>query len=98
MTISRHPEPCTDPHPGQGESGLRDGPFTPRTTGGVTHRRREELGPCSLDPAALFGARLPSVFETRRRLPTSATDNDVRATKPGLLILAGTEASTSFLF
>jgi len=25
---------------------------------------RSELGPCSLDPAALFGARLPSLFET----------------------------------
>ena len=34
MTISRHPEPCTDPHPGQGEFGLRDCPFTPRN-----HRR-----------------------------------------------------------
>jgi hypothetical protein len=31
-----------------------------------------ELGPRSLDPAALFGARLPSLFEARRRLPTSA--------------------------
>ena len=46
---------------------------------------REELGPCSLDPAALFGARLPSLFEARRRLPTSATTIDVRATKPELL-------------
>jgi len=34
---------------------------------------RSELGPRSLDPAALFGARLPSLFEARRRLPTSAT-------------------------
>ena len=33
------------------------------------------------------------------RLPTSATSQtDVRATQPGFLILAGTEASTSFLF
>jgi len=32
-----------------------------------------ELGPRSLDPAAVFAARLPSLFETRRRLTTSAT-------------------------
>jgi len=32
-----------------------------------------ELDPRSLDPAALFGARLPSLFEVRRRLMTSAT-------------------------
>jgi len=34
---------------------------------------RFELDPRSLDPAALFGARLPSLFEVRRRLTTSAT-------------------------
>jgi hypothetical protein len=34
---------------------------------------RSELGPRSLDPAALFGARLPSLFEARRSLMTSAT-------------------------
>jgi hypothetical protein len=34
---------------------------------------RSVLGPRSLDPAALFGARMPSLFEARRRLPTSAT-------------------------
>jgi len=42
---------------------------------------------------------MPSLFETRRRLTTSATANyDVRATKPGLQLLAGTMASTTFLF
>jgi hypothetical protein len=41
-----------------------------------------ELGPRSLGPAAVFAARLPSLFETRRRLTTSATAYDVRATKP----------------
>jgi hypothetical protein len=43
---------------------------------------------------------MPSLFETLRRLPTSATAfYDVRATKPGLFrILAGTETSISFLF
>jgi len=60
---------------------------------------RPALDPRSLDPAALFGARLPSLFEVRRRLPTSATalrraGNQTRAH----LILAGTKASTFFLF
>jgi hypothetical protein len=41
-----------------------------------------ELGPRSLGPAAVFAARMPSLFETRRRLTTSATAYDVRATKP----------------
>jgi hypothetical protein len=41
---------------------------------------------------------MPSLFETRRRLTTSATDYDVRATKPELPLLAGTMASTIFLF
>lgn len=58
-----------------------------------------ELGPRSLDPAAVFAARMPSLFEARRRLTTSATCYyDVRATKPGLSLLAGTVASTTFLF
>ena len=57
-----------------------------------------ELGPRSLDPAALFGARLPSLFEARRRLLTSATKHDVRPTNRSSRFLAGTEASTSFLF
>jgi len=43
-----------------------------------------ELGPRSLGPAAVFAARMPSLFETRRRLTTSATAYDVRATKPRL--------------
>jgi len=58
-----------------------------------------ELGPRSLDPAAVFAARMPSLFETRRRLTTSATAYDVRATKPyDSRDLAGTMASTIFLF
>lgn len=40
---------------------------------------------------------MPSVFETRRCLPISATLFDVRATKPELTILAGREAATSIL-
>jgi hypothetical protein len=34
---------------------------------------RPELDPRSLNPATLFGVRLPSLFETSYRLPTSAT-------------------------
>jgi hypothetical protein len=46
-----------------------------RTTRAPTFHRRfpRRLGPRSLDPAALFGARVPSLFEARCRLPTSAT-------------------------
>jgi len=62
--------------------------------------RRRGLGPRSLDPAALFGARLPSLFEARRRLTTSATafHSTCGQPNPGPLILAGTVASTTFLF
>jgi hypothetical protein len=74
--------------------------FTRRTHRRSSRRQAPLLGPRSLDPAALFGARLPSLFEAGRRLLTSATTfaSDVRATQPGLLILAGTEAATPFLF
>jgi len=42
---------------------------------------------------------LPSLFETRRRLPTSATAfSTCEQPNPSSSILAGTEASTSFLF
>jgi len=44
-----------------------------------------ELGPCSLAPAALFGARLTSVFETDIAYRLLQQRNDVRATKPGLI-------------
>jgi hypothetical protein len=46
---------------------------------------RSELGPRSLDPAALFGARLPSLFEARRRLPTSATETRRTSNPTGTL-------------
>ena len=41
---------------------------------------------------------MPSLFEARRRLLTSATNHDVRPTNRSSRFLAGTEASTSFLF
>jgi hypothetical protein len=58
-----------------------------------------ELGPRSLDPAAVFAARMPSLFETRRRLTTSATAYR-RAGNQTIdsRFLAGTVASTTFLF
>jgi hypothetical protein len=85
MAISRHPEPCADPHPFLAVEADARSSFRPKYPPTVSPTdEREELDPCSLDPAALFGARLPSLFEARRRLPTSATTFDVRATKPEL--------------
>jgi hypothetical protein len=57
-----------------------------------------ELGPRSLDTDRPFWGALPSLFEARCRLQTSATEHDVRTNQPGLLILAGREAVTSILF
>jgi hypothetical protein len=45
-------------------------PYPPMVSPTAVHF---ELGPRSLDPAAVFAARMPSLFETRRRLTTSAT-------------------------
>jgi hypothetical protein len=100
MTISRHPGSSAGTLPSLAVSPTRDETFRSMCLPTVSPADpRSELGPRSLDPAALFGARMPSLFETSRRLPTSATAFDVRATKPGLFtILAGTETSISFLF
>ena len=100
MTISRHPEPCANPRPFLAVRPTRESSFRATCPPVVSPTdEREELDPCSLDTAAFFGARLPSLFEARRRLPTSATTirragNQTRA----LSILAGREASTSILF
>jgi len=57
------------------------------------------LGPRSLDPAALFGARSRAYSRPGRRLTTSATAlSTCGQPNPGSCVLAGTEASTSFLF
>jgi hypothetical protein len=75
MTISRHPGPVCRTHPAFRASGhdLRLS-FRPLTTPAVSPADTlTELGFCSLAPAAFFEARLTSVFETRCRLPTSAT-------------------------
>jgi len=65
-----------------------------------SRQRPLRLGPRSLDPDRSFW----SAFAERIRDRTKPTDfcndffYDVRATQPGPLILAGTEAATSFLF
>jgi hypothetical protein len=69
MTISRHPEPCADPRPFLAVRSTCDSSFRSTCLPMVSPTDpREELDPRSLDPAALFGARLPSVFETRTSL------------------------------
>jgi len=56
------------------EAGNPDIPFARRTRPQVPPTAVHfELGPRSLDPAAVFAARMPSLFETRCRLTTSAT-------------------------
>jgi len=68
------------------------------TPGGFTHRQPRRARPPFTRPCRSFW----SAFAELIRDQTSPTDfcnySDVRATKPELLILAGTEASTSFLF
>jgi len=84
MALSRHPGSLSGPVPIC--SGKRPelrhtfhSPHPPMVSPTAVHF---ELGPRSLDPAAVFAARLPSLFEARCRLTTSATTYDVRATKP----------------
>ena len=99
MAISRHPGSSADPLRLRGESDPRS-PFRSTRLPTVSPADlRSELGPRSLDPDRSFW----SAFAERIRDQASPTDfcncfYDVRATKPGLSILAGTEASTSFLF
>lgn len=100
MTISRHPGSCAGPLPSSAVRPTRDSPLRAMRLPTVSPADlRSELGPRSLDPAALFGARLPSLFETRRRLPTSATAfTTCGQPNPDSSILAGTETSISLLF
>jgi len=86
MPISRHPGFCVGPLPSLAVRPTRDSSCHSKRLPVVSPTdRRSELDPRSLDPAALFGARLPSLFEVRRRLSTSATAFDVRATEPTTL-------------
>lgn len=76
MTLSHHPGSSSGPLP----FTLENEAGNPRRTFHSLHPTlvsttavHFELGPRSLDPAAVFAARMPSLFETRRRLTTSAT-------------------------
>lgn len=74
VTIPRHPEPLRRSSPDFAVSPTLDSSFRPRYPPAVSSADVHlTLGPRSLDPAAFFEARLPSLFETRRRLPISAT-------------------------
>jgi len=57
-----------------------------------------ELGPRSLDPAAVFAANAELIRDQTPPDDFCNCNIDVRATKPGLQLLAGTMASTTFLF
>jgi hypothetical protein len=99
MAISRHPGSSpvlARDFTGEADSRIVVSPDAPETVSPADSH--PELGPRSLHPAALFGARVWSLFETGRRLPTSATAFRHAGYEPELWILAGTEASTSFLF
>jgi len=109
VTLSRHPESSSGPSPscfwhvliGRLRPEFPDVPFTRRTRPQVSPTAVHfELGPRSLDPAAVFAARMPSLFETRRRLTTSATAFTTcgQPNHCGPRFLAGTVASTTFLF
>jgi hypothetical protein len=71
-----------------------------RSEGSPTCDRRRFLRarPPFTPAATLFGALRVSLFEARRRLPTSATACLTCGHLPELSILAGREASTSILF
>jgi len=66
MTISRHPEPGTDPHSHQSESGLRDSSFRlPKPPAVLPTDSPEELGPCSLDPGRSFWSAFAELIRDR---------------------------------
>ena len=100
MTISRHPELRAGPLPLQRARPTRDSSFHsehPLTVSPVIVR--PELGPRSLDPDRSFW----SAFAELIRDQTSPTDFcNIQSTceqpNPSSRVLAGTEASTSFLF
>jgi hypothetical protein len=99
MKLSLHPGSSSEPH--RYIDARPDSRSIPSPTQAPTfHRRRSpRLGPRSLDADRPFWSALPSLFEARCRLPTSATAYyDVRTRTQTLSFLAGTEAKTSFLF
>jgi len=100
MAISRHPEPCADPLPSLAVRSTRDSSLRsicPLTVSPASVH--PELGPRSLDPDRSFWSACAELIWDR----TSPTDFcNVQSTcgqpNPSSRVLAGTEASTSFLF
>jgi hypothetical protein len=71
MTISRHPEPCTDPHPYTGESGARESSFrSSGTPDGFTRREPRRPRPLFTRPCRSFW----SAFAELIRDQTSPAD------------------------
>jgi hypothetical protein len=102
MTISRHPEPCADPLPSLAVRSTLDVPFHSKCLPAVSPANpRSELGPRSLDPDPSFWRAFAELIRDQTS-PTDFCNNyfDVRATRPSpaLAVLAGTKASTFFLF
>jgi len=102
VTLSRHPESSSGPLPyslGEWGRNPRRTFRSPYPTAGFTYCRSLRARSPFTRPCNIFVLRGPSLFETRRRLTTSATayrragnqTNDSR-------FLAGTVASTTFLF
>jgi len=99
VTISRHPEPCADPlPPHSGESDSRRSFRSTRLPTVSPADLRAELGPRSLDPDRSFWSAFAELIRDRTSPTDFCNNHDVRATKPELLILAGTETAISFLF
>ena len=100
MTISRHPEPYASPQPYLAVRPTCDSSFRSSPPFTVSPENESEaLGPCSLDPDRSFW----SACAERIRDQTSPTDfcnciTTCGQPNPSSRVLAGTEASTPFLF
>jgi len=86
MALSRHPESSLVlsqfTFGNEAEAPTYPSPAEPAD--GFIHRRSLRARSPFTRPCRSFWSAKPSLFETRRRLTTSATAHDVRATKPEL--------------
>jgi len=99
MTLSRHPGHCAGPLPSWAVRPTRDILSLDAPADGITRRPSLRVRPPFTRPCPPFLERVCRAYsrpEVACRL--LQLNHDVRANQPGLLILAGTEASTSFLF
>jgi len=100
MALSRHPGSCAGPRPFfSGEADFTTYPSLDALADGITRRPSLRTRPPFTRPWPPFLERVCRAYsrpDAAYRLLQRFID--VRATQPGLLILAGTEASTSFLF